>query len=178
MELTVESVERLDPEKIGCLPYQFKCQVLLRYTGELEKIMSGDYVLSITKRKKKRSLTANAYCWVLCESIARAVKSSKEDVYRQAIRQVGVGETLTVSLESMDRFISLWSSKGLGWVVDRISDDGVVATVIAYYGSSTYDTKEMARLIDWLVDEAESLDIDVMTPAERSLLLDNWSPEK
>ena len=43
-----------------------------------------------------------------------------------------------------------------------------------YHGSSTYDTKEMSLLIDWLVDEAKSLGVDVISEADKALLVEEW----
>ena len=38
--------------------------------------------------------------------------------------------------------------------------------LIAYYGSSVYDSKEMALLLDSIVQEAQALDIETLTPDE------------
>lgn len=44
----------------------------------------------------------------------------------------------------------------------------------AYNGSSSYDTKQMSRLIDYVVQDAKSLDIETMTDRELSLLKEGW----
>lgn len=46
--------------------------------------------------------------------------------------------------------------------------------VVAYYGSSTYDTDEMARLIDEIVNEAKELGIETMPPEELDCLIKSW----
>ena len=56
--------------------------------------------------------------------------------------------------------------------------DGDRLTLRCYKGSSTYDTKQMARLIDYLIDEAKGLGINTMSEREKSLLLIEWSKEK
>ena len=45
--------------------------------------------------------------------------------------------------------------------------------VFAYYGSSKYDTKEMSRLIDNLMQDAEALGL-VVDQREASLLKEAW----
>ena len=40
--------------------------------------------------KQKRSLSANALCWVYCDELAKKLKTTKEDVYKNAISYVGV----------------------------------------------------------------------------------------
>lgn len=44
--------------------------------------------VEIRRKRKKRSLSANAYCWVLCQKIAERIRFlTKEDVYRHAHRE-------------------------------------------------------------------------------------------
>ena len=49
----------------------------------------NEYSLEL-KSNKRRSMDANRYMWVLCDRIANVIKSTKDDVYRQAIQAVGV----------------------------------------------------------------------------------------
>lgn len=145
---------------------------------EVEALMKDNrYALYLKRVEKKRSLNANAYMWKLCDGIAKAVRSTKEDVYKRAIRDVGVFDTVCIHALGYDRFKNLWESRGIGWFVDVVTRVDNSVYVHTYYGSSTYTSKEMARLIDWLVDEAQELGIDTMTPRERSLLIGKWKPE-
>lgn len=145
---------------------------------EVNKLLKENFELVLQKRKKKRSLSANAYMWTLCGEIAKKVNSTKEDVYRRAIYRVGVSDILTIPSKAVERQKQAWEKNGIGWVLDILSDDGVTADVVYYYGSSTYTGSEMARLIDWIVDEAKELEIDTMTPEQRSLLVDEWDRRK
>ena len=45
----------------------------------------------------------------------------------------------------------------------------------AYYGSSTYDTRQMSQLIDNLVQDCRALDIEVKSDEEISSLLGGWN---
>lgn len=141
------------------------------------KLLQGNYEIVLQKRQKPRSLNANAYFWKLADELAKVLQITKEEVYARAIKQVGVYEVMTVSIESYSHFKKIWESNGIGWIVDRLCDDGVNATIHAYYGSSTYNSSQMARLIDWLVQEAEEQGIETLTPRERSLLIDQWSDQ-
>jgi len=145
---------------------------------EFNSLIKGKYEINISRQKKKRTLTANAYCWMVCDELAKVLKISKEEVYQRAIKQVGVYEPMSIKKTAYSRFKEVWEGRGTGWILDRLIDDGINIECNAYYGSSTYDSKEMARLIDWLVDEAESQGLDVMTPSERALLIDSWGKEK
>ena len=45
---------------------------------------------------------------------------------------------------------------------------------LVYFGSSTYDTKEMSALIDSIVCEAKSLNIETETPEEIERMKREW----
>lgn len=140
---------------------------------EVNKLLSSSFELILQKKRKKRSLSANGYAWVLCDKIAQKINSSKEEVYRRAIHRVGVFDTLSINSKAVQRLKEGWEKNGIGWFIDILSDDGISADVCMYYGSSSYSSAEMARLIDWLVEEAEELEIDILPPSQRALLLDD-----
>ena len=144
-----------------------------RHLAELPNT-DAPLTVEIEKEKKKRSLSANAYCWVLAEEIAQKLSLSKEQVYKQAISQVGVAQAYTMDEEAVGRFKQVWEANGIGFQVIAMPAHNGKCDVIAYIGSSKYTRDEMARLIDWMVQEAEDLQIDTRTPAERALLLDEW----
>lgn len=139
--------------------------------------MQGDnkpYIISIDRQKRKRSLNANAYMWQMCQKIAEKVGATKETVYRKNIREVGSFETVELISAGAARFIRSWESNGLGWVAEPISERGGYMTVIAYYGSSSYNTAEMSRLVEAVVEEAKALGVETMTPLELDRLKAAW----
>lgn len=138
----------------------------------------GDYELK--PKGKKRSLNANAYCWELCTRIAEAVGTTKEDVYRRNIREVGTYTPIPIKAEAVDDFGRIWSDKGVGWFVDVVDDSKLKGykLIFAYHGSSTYDTGQMARLIDSLIQDAKAIGLDTLSEREKSLLLEDWEDGK
>lgn len=138
------------------------------------KLLKGKFNLVLKRYENPRSLNANAYAWVLMDKIAKALNITKEEVYSRAIKQVGVFEPISVDIAAYERFKRNWERQGLGWLVDRVIDDGAKVYFNAYYGSSVYSSSEMARLIDWIVEEAKLQGIDTMTPSERARLIDEW----
>lgn len=147
---------------------------------EVLKLLNGKFELVLQKQKKKRSLSANAYMWALCEKIAQKQESitTKEDIYRAAIRQVGVWTDIGIIPVAYETFKRDWERHGIGYIAEISETQKKWWRVRCYKGSSEYDTKQMARLIEWLVQEAEALDIDTLTPRERSLLIDEWDRRK
>ena len=132
------------------------------------------YIMTIEKQKKRRSLNANAFCWILCQKIAEKVGTTKEVVYRKNIREVGSFEVVEMATVAVHRFVERWCSNGLGYMAEPCSEQNGFTSVIAYYGSSTYDTAEMSRLVDALIDEAKSLGIETMPPDEIERLKTSW----
>lgn len=130
-----------------------------------------EYELKVIR--KKRSLDANAFCWKLCTEIANVVGNTKEDVYRDAISHVGVYEVLQFTdADAMARFKQKWMANGEGWLTKTIDKDKM--TIMAFYGSSRYDTKEMSILIDFLVQQGKDLGIQVLTEEQIELMKTEW----
>lgn len=146
-------------------------------TDEFNKLQNEELLdIEIHKHREKRSLDANSYCWVLCKKIADVLGATKEEVYKKAINEVGKFEILPIKDEAVETFIKAWTSKGIGWVCEVFGKsklDGYT-NVIAYYGSSIYDTKEMSVLIDNIVQEAKQLGIETMPPYELEQLKSLW----
>lgn len=134
------------------------------------------YEIQIKLHKAKRSLDANAYCWVLLDKLADTLRQSKTDIYRRLIKEVGgVSDTVCVQDTAVDKLITAWKKHGVGWQADTYKSKIEGCTnVILYYGSSTYDTAQMSRLIDLVVQECEQLGIDTKTPYELEELKSLW----
>lgn len=132
-----------------------------------------DFILKV--HRKKRSLDANGYMWILADKLADVLRTTKEKVYQEAVRQVGVFTDVAVQDKAVDDLIAAWNSNGIGWISERFDSklDGC-KKVRLYIGSSQYDTKEMSRLIDYIVDEAKEQGIETMTPDEIAELKSKW----
>jgi hypothetical protein len=134
------------------------------------------YTITVKEKKKARSLNANRYLWVMCQQLAEALGTTKLDIYQQAIRDIGVFRQVEINEKAVDTLIHSWKMHGDGWVADRVDyteNEGFVL-VNLYYGSSTYNTKQMSRLIDNVVQDCKALDIETLSERELSLLKDSW----
>ena len=138
------------------------------------------YDIEIKEHREKRSLDANAYFWVLCGQIAAAVGRSNTDVYRGYVKEIGDNfDVLCVQEKAVNKFCEIWQGRGLGWVTDTTpSKIGGCVNVIAYYGSSTYDTAQMSRLIDMAVQDCIALEIETKTPDEIARLVSLWESQE
>jgi hypothetical protein len=111
--------------------------------------------IKIGKFKKKRSLDANAYCWVLISRLAERLNIPKTDIYRSAIREIGGNcDTVCIQDKAVNSLRDGWQRNGLGWMTETMPSKLEGCTnVILYYGSSTYDTAQMSRLINIIIEE-------------------------
>lgn len=142
------------------------------FRQEFDNLHEADLDIEIKKYRQKRSLDANAYAWVLIDKIAKVMRIDKKQVYREAIRNIGgVSETVCVQAAAVDRLCSSWAAHGLGWQADVMpSKIKGCSNVVLYFGSSTYDTRQMSALIDQLVQDAKALGIEILPPNELSRL--------
>lgn len=144
-----------------------------------------EYVIEIKKKSKSRSMNANAYCWVLCQKIAKELSkngyTSKEDIYRKAIKDCGHFSYVPVREDAVERYIQIWQGHGLGWLAEDIGECQNLKgyhNIMCYHGSSVYNTKEMARLIDFLVDECHQLGIQLEDSDYIQSLVKEWGNEQ
>lgn len=137
--------------------------------------------VEIKPKRRHRSLTANAYAWLLCQKLAEELSKNgivtKEDVYREAIRKCSIKPfIMPVRDDAVERWKNVWADKGVGWVTE---DYGKAKTpgytlIASYPGSSTFDTTEMARLIDYIVSECKEHGIETRPKEEIDSLLAEW----
>lgn len=133
-----------------------------------------EYIIRLFKPKKKRSLDANAYMWVLCDKVASKLGQTKEFVYRTAVKQVGVWTDVKVKPEAVKELVSGWEHNGTGWLTEPVDAVGEEKTVRLYYGSSTYDSKQMARLIDEVIGYCKDFEIEYLSPDELERMVAAW----
>lgn len=163
-------------------PFGMGAFVPLPAGTELKEDVEYSVEITTPSKKKKRSLDANAYCWVLCQKIAERLSKggayvSKEDVYRNCIKDCGTYYVIPVKTELVSEWQRIWEAKGIGWVTEVLGKCQNIkgySNVLSYYGSSEYNTEQMARLIDALVDEAQQLGVETMRQEEINSLLDEW----
>ena len=85
---------------------------------------------------------------------------------------VATFEIVSINSEAVNKFMNNWQLRGLGWLAERTGCfNDSYEEVVVYYGSSSYDSREMWILINELINEAQELDID--TTLENKWRTDN-----
>ena len=132
--------------------------------------------IKIDKFREKRSLDANAYFFVLADKLAKKLNTTKEEIYRNSIKEIGgVSDIVCVKNEAVDKLCEMWSGRGIGWQTDTFPSklDGCT-NVVLYYGSSTYNSAQMSLLIDNVVQDCKAVGIETMTPDQLAELKSRW----
>lgn len=132
------------------------------------KFKAGNY--EIVRRRKKRSNDANSLCWAVCTEIANVLRTDKESVYVDMLKEYGQSDIWATSPDTRPE----QHFKYFEYFGKRNINGKEVVFYTVYRGSSEYDTREMSILLDGIIDEAKALDIDVISEREKTLLLEEW----
>jgi len=148
------------------------------FTTAFETLKDKPVTVEIKKASKERSKDANAFCWALCTDIGKALTPpvAKDDVYRRAIKAAGVYWQTEIPAFHLDDVRRRWEDHGAGWFMEVIDNAAPGRKLVhMYFGSSTYTVDEMKTLLDWLVDEAEQMQIPIpLSKKEEAEMLERW----
>jgi hypothetical protein len=142
--------------------------------NELHKLATDkiEVTVEIKKFRKSRSLDANAMFWKICGEIAGVLRTNKDDVYLEMLSSYGVYTHVVVKPNMVERVKQEWRTvRELGEVTIN-GQTGI--QMQCFFGSSTYDSKEFAILLDGVISEAKELGISVMDESDKMLLLNEW----
>lgn len=144
---------------------------------KLAKVADEDErVFDLVIHREKRSLNQNAYYHVLLGQVADKLRISKSRLHNDMLRHFGQtmmidGRPVCVMLPDTDE------SEDTAWESDTVHLKPTSATVegangVRYRqwkmlrGSHEYDSREMSILVDGIIQEAQQLGIQTMTPDE------------
>ena len=136
---------------------------LSRYLWELDK----DKKYEIKEYKEKRSLSANAYAWLLITRLGNVLRKSKEEVYLQMLKDYGQSEIISMlSSISPVGYFKYYEEFGKGEIKGKSFTHYKI-----FKGSSEFDSKEMSIFIDGIVQECRSVGIKTLEDIEINELL-------
>ena len=78
--------------------------------------------------------------------------------------------------DEANTFRVAWELLGTGWPTEQVGydKDGDRLVIRAYYGSSRYNTRQMSRLIDSIVQDCKDLGIETLPPEKLAAMKEEW----
>jgi len=136
------------------------------------------YVVEVTEYKESRSLKANAYMWKLASMIGNKIGNTKEFVYFKALKDSATDKTFESGFMLKTAFERMQSRyKYIEIESEMIRNEKEWVEYKYYYGSSTFNSKEMYNLIMELRREGIEQGLDVRTPSEIQEMTSKYGKE-
>ena len=128
---------------------------------------------------KKRSINANNYFWKVLQELCELAEIDTKEEYKRRIKELGIFRRFKIEKENVKTFEKIWTSQGIAWFCE-IADTEIIENIEfkiinAYYGSSSFNSKQMSRLIKDLVEDCKIYGIETKTQLEIKSLLENWN---
>ena len=144
--------------------------------GLVDRLNEKELDIEIKEHKEKRSKDANAYAWTLLNALSNVLNEDKVNLYREYVKNVGGNyQVVCIQNEAVDDLIKGWEHNGLGWLTDTAESKlNGCTNVLLYFGSSEFDTKQMSRLIDLIIQDCKDNGIETLTPEELARLKEEW----
>lgn len=81
-----------------------------------------EWEVELKRLPRRRSLSANAYAWVLIDKLAHKLGIPKTEVYREHVRLYGTFQVIKMKTEAVDRFREIWESNGIGYIAELLNE--------------------------------------------------------
>ena len=122
----------------------------------------NEKIYEIKEKKQRRSLTQNAYYWVLLHQLASVMRLDNDSCHFLMLQRYGVYEVVSIqSGINLKGFFKYYEEIGKGTVNCKEFTHYKI-----YKRSSQMDSKEFSELLTGLVDECEEQGIVTLTPSE------------
>ena len=134
--------------------------------------------IELKKYREKRSINANNYFWKLLQELCDLADIETIEEYKRRVKQLGIFKRLKIMAQDVKTVEKIWTDRGIAWFCEIADKEYIGDTefkiINAYYGSSSFNTKQMSRLINDLVQDCKVYGIETKTPAEIKSLLESW----
>lgn len=120
----------------------------------------------IQVKRANRSNKANRYFWELLQKLCFEMNIDVIQEYRKRVKELGIFRQWELDNNSVPTFIKVWEEKGLAWFVEKVEEIGSKTVINAYYGSSSYNSKQFSKLLDNLIQDCRSVGIQTLEDIE------------
>ena len=142
----------------------------------LDKLKNTLLTVKAAKFRRKRSLDANAMMWACLKEIADAINADKWDIYLRMLKRYGKFTYIVVKENAVEAMKKQWRECEV--VGDYEVNGQKAVQMLCYFGSSTYDTKEFAKLLDGIVSEMKEMGLQPPPSKKMQIALENWEKER
>lgn len=133
--------------------------LLFETTAILPLELEKDYTIEIKPYKSSRSLEQNSMLWGIIQQMSDKTGNDPMDIYIAALENANAKfEYIAALPEAEDSLKKVF--RAVKPVSTFVSNKGVnMITYKCWIGSSRFDTQEMTKLIDFVIQKAEELSI-------------------
>ena len=125
----------------------------------------------IEVKRKKRSNKANAYFWELLQQLCEEMNLDVIKEYKDRVKELGIFKQWELDTLNVPTFVHLWEDRGIAWFTEKVEEIGNKTIINAYYGSSSYNSKQFSKLLDNLVQDCKSVGIQTLEDIELKELI-------
>lgn len=148
----------------------------------IEQLKNQDKLnIELKKYRKKRSNNANSYFWKLLGEYCEEKNVDTIEEYKERVKRLGIFRQFKIEKDNISTFEKMWTAQGTAWFCEILDTDFVGDTefkiINAYYGSSSFNTKQMSRLINDLVEDCKGVGIETKPEEEIESLLKEWNKQ-
>lgn len=145
----------------------------------VEELKNEDKLnIELKKYRKHRSLDANAYFWKLLTELCELAEIDTVEEYKRRIKELGIFRQFKIEKDNIKTFEKMWTAQGIAWFCEIADttyiEDTEFKIINAYYGSSSFNSKQMSRLIDGVVQDCKAYGIETKPQEEIEALLKEW----
>ena len=145
----------------------------------IEELKGLKLKITVKRHIKKRSLNANNYFWKLLQELCELAEIDTIEEYKRRVKELGIFRRFKIEKDNINTFEKMWISQGVAWFCEIFDTEIIGNTefkiINAYYVSSSFNSKQMSRLINDLVEDCKIYGIETKTPAEIKSLLESWN---
>ena len=148
-------------------------RILSEFIQEDSKILTIQIGLNeeIEVKRKKRSKNANSYFWELLQKLCFEMNVDLIEEYRKRVKELGICQTFELDNKNLATFEHLWESNGIAWFTEKVEQGANKTIINAYYGSSSYNSKQFSKLLDNLIQDCHSVGIQTLDDLEINELI-------
>lgn len=140
---------------------------------EADKIIEKDLTITAETYKDNRSGQANKLLWDCIGKLAKFQNKDKWDVYLEELKKYGQYTYTCIKPEAVETFKENWRECE---VIGDLEINGKKATqLLCYFGSSTYNTKEFAQLLDGVIEDLKDAGLDTPHSKELEAAYEQWN---